>query len=94
MEVAVFGAVLPHSGGVLDRVVGIGDAVVVYYREGNEEGVPCCGDVVCEGEAGGGSEGGTGTAVVSCENGSAVLGFEDVAKGEEGALKAVILIKG
>lgn len=43
---AVLAAVLPHPGHVLDRVVVVGNAVVVDLGDSHEEGVEGGGDVV------------------------------------------------
>ena len=93
LVVAVFGAELPHPGVVLDGVVGVREGVIVNGRESGEEGGPCCGDVVGEGEAGFWSDGGERAAIVGSGNGGAVLGFEDVAEGKDGAEEAVVLVK-
>lgn len=78
----------------MDWIVGVGDLVVVGFRKSGEEGGPGEGDVVGECEAGFGRESECGTPVIGREDGGAVAVFEDVAKGQDGALEAVVLVEG
>ena len=96
LVVAVLGAVLPHPAHVLDRVVGVRDAVVVDLGDAGEECRPCQRHVAVGREVDAGFVRGCGSsaAVIGRGEGGVVECLHDVAEGLDGALEAVVLVEG